>query len=336
MAQSGDVVSPRTRPPGRRQRRRAGVPDFFLVGAMKCGTTALWRYLEQHPQTAMSRVKEPAYFYYAGGAPRFHGPRAAAEPGYRYEPPPDGSLESADIGELPPWATDWNEYVELFRGRDGAVTGESSTIYLYDPRVPQQLAGVAGGAKILMILRHPLERAFSQYLHMLRMGREKVTDFTRAVALEPHRIERRWGPDWHYCARSQYRRQVERYLAAFPPGAVKVCFYDDLRADPAGMVREIFAFLGVDPDFRPDVSRRYNDSIQAWVSCGRQRTGLIHRAKRRLLGRPEPGGRGGRPPRGMAIPRLEPDVRERLAARFDDDITWLERLTGRDLAAWRR
>jgi hypothetical protein len=302
-------------------------PDFFVVGAMKSGTTALFRFLVAHPQAHISAVKEPAYFYYSAGAPRFHGP-TTAEPGYRYRPPADGSLRAASVGRLPSWSVQWSSYAALFEREPGErIAGEASTIYLYDPTVAERIARRIRHARILMVLRNPVERAFSQFLHMLRVGRETERDFLCAVGLEPARKARGWGPDWHYLSRSRYRPQVERYLAAFPDRQVKICFHDDLRQRPAALMREVYEFLGIDPAFDPDLGREYNVNRRAWE----RPDGLRQRfrgAMRRLAGRARSRPRGD-------MPQLTPRMRRELAPGFESDVRWLEGLTGRDLSAWR-
>ena len=316
-------------------------PDFFLVGQMKAGTTALWHFLGEHPEIFMSTPKEPSFFYCSAGVPRFFGPSFSKEFEYKYTPPICGQFDAASLKKtaLPGMIevhgiSDVSNYLALFaHAPPNALRGEASTIYLYDPRVPTLIAQKAKRAKIIIVLRDPVERAFSQYVHMVRIGREFKT-FIEATADEPRRIAAGWEHNYHYCNKSIYRPQIERYLQSFDADAVKIGLYDDLRADAAAFVRDIYEFLQVDANFKPNCERRYNVNATSWSP---KREGVrvwLRYLKRRLSGQKIPVKK--RSPTTKKMPELTAQAREVLRPKFEEDIKWLEEFLRRDLSEWRR
>src|ERR671929_75877 len=131
------------------------MPNFFIIGAMKSGTTALYYYLEQHPEVYMSPVKEPNFFC---------------------------SQEQKNGADA---VTDIRAYERLFRGVLGeTAVGEASHCYLYEPRAAAAIRRCVPEAKLLAILRNPIDRAFSHFLHMVRTGSEPLSDFAQALREE--------------------------------------------------------------------------------------------------------------------------------------------------------
>jgi hypothetical protein len=155
-------------------------------------------------------------------------------------------------------------------------------------------------AKLIAILRNPIDRAYSAYLHLIRDSRETVTDFGEALRREQARIADRWEHIWHYKHMGLYHEQLTRYYDAFDLDNIKVYLYHDFRTDPLGVLRDVFRFLGVDEAFVPDISARHNAS-----SLPPDRT-----------------------------PPLPLDVRMELHRAFREDILKLQDLLGRDLSCW--
>jgi hypothetical protein len=198
------------------------LPDFLILGAQKAGTTALYAYLRWHPQITGPSFKEVSFFdrHYANG-----------ERWYR--------------AHLP------------IRRR--GIVGEASPSYLFHPLAPQRVAAMLPRARLVALLRNPVERAFSHYQHEVALGREQLS-FEDAVAREDERMEgelermladpRYFSHAWWnytYVARGLYAEQLERWFAAFPREQLLVLLTDDLAADTAGAYREVLQFLGVDP-----------------------------------------------------------------------------------------
>jgi hypothetical protein len=225
-------------------------PNFFIVGAQKAGTTSLYYYLRQHPQIFMpERIKEPCYF---------RGDPQSFEPG-----PPEPEKEAF--------------YYDLFKDAKGYKTiGEASVDYLYYSRKSSlNIKQYDPQAKIIIVLRNPVDRAYSNYIWALKEGKESVWNFRKALDLEQERKEQGVGPVWHYKSKGFYAAQVSDYLEAFGADQVKIFLFDDLKKDNAGICRALFEFLEVDP-FKPDTSTHHNVAGVARIP-----------ALQRLLNRPK-------------------------------------------------
>lgn len=214
------------------------LPDFFVVGAHKAGTTAVARFLAQHDEVFVSPVKEPRHFALAADPRSFTGPD---DPAARFD------LHREE------------DYRELFAGARGEqAVGEASTIYLYHPDAAENIARAIPDARVIAILRQPVDRAYSNFLHCRRDGQEPEEDFLAALKEEGRRIGRGWGPLWHYQRKGRYAHQLARYFDHFPRESVLVLTYDDFQRDPVGFLQRIYGFLGVDDGFVPDTETRWN------------------------------------------------------------------------------
>ena len=200
-----------------------------MVGAAKGGTTTLHYALDQHPQVFMSKKKEPGYFAW-----------------------PEEELSFINNGKLvtkPRFLVNkLDDYLALFEeGRDKKIRGESSTTYLYF--YEKTIANILRihpdpqSVSIVMALRNPVDRAFSQYMHKLRDGAETL-EFEAALEIESKRKAENWHFDYQYTARGQYYKQVKAYLENF--SKVKVYLSEDLRTDPEGLVASLEDFLEIE------------------------------------------------------------------------------------------
>lgn len=262
--------------------QRKSFPNFIIVGAAKAGTTAIYHYLNQHPQVYLTPLKETNYFALAGQKLEFCGPGDA------------DYVNSLSI-------TCRDAYRAQFDGvRDEIAVGEASPLYLYHPLAAQRIRDAVPDAKILIILRNPIDRAYSAFLHLVRDGRETHRDFEAALAQEPARIAAGWEHIWHYAAMGRYFEQVKRYFEGFPRQQVRVFLYRDLRTDPRAVLRDTLDFVGADSDFEFDMATRYNEASLPLDQ---------------------------RPP-------LFPRVRAHLQDELRDDILGLQNLIGRDLSHW--
>lgn len=300
---------------------RGNWPTFIVIGAPKSGTTALYHYVRQHPQVYLSPEKEPRFFAFEGARPDYRGPC-------------DETRTNRQV------VTEASAYLSLFAGATSAqhARGEMSTVYLYFPGSAERMRHHVPEARLIAILRQPVDRAFSNYAMALGEGREPERDFARAVRAEPDRIRSGWAPEWHYLARGFYAEQLERYFAAFDRSQIRVYLHEDLLRDPLALLRDFFAFIGVDEAFVPDVSRRHNESrvprsqvfqrfltqshplkqaLQTLVPASLARSGIA--ALKRL---------------NLARPRLDPALRRSLTEGYRDDILRLQELIGRDLSHW--
>ena len=291
-------------------------PDFFIVGAPRCGTTALYRYLSLHPEIFMPVHKEPQFF--GSDLTHLHEPLAQ------------------------------RDYLALFNGaRPGQRAGEASTWYLYSRSAAQEIADFSPDARIIVMLRNPVEVMYSLHRELSFYGGETILDFEEALAAEPDRMQgRRRGPSrrpeaLYYRDAVRFAEQIERYLAVFGAERVRVIIYDDFVADTAAVYADTLRFLDVDPSFRPafevvnESKRPRFAALQALVvrppgPLARmiptlRRLPLAHRIRERILLANSKSER--RSP-------MRPELRRRLTAELTPEVERLEELLGRDLAAW--
>ena len=298
------------------------MPNFLVIGAAKSGTTALYYALRQHPDIYMSRCKEPNFFSLEGKPPEFRGP---------------GDQQTINTESI----TSLAAYQGLFHGvtRETAV-GEASTSYLYHVRASERIRHYIPKAKLIVILRHPVERAYSSFLHLVRDGREPLADFAQALQAEDARIHAHWEHIWHYQQMGLYSIQLERYFRAFDAEQIKVHLYDEWLANPLRVLRDTFRFLGVDERFVPDLSIRPNAS-------GVPRHWLLQVIMRKLnpaeaAFNPFPFARacarraGHIANHNLIKPPIPAAARSELGRVFREDIVRLQELLRRDLSPWLR
>ncbi len=236
------------------------LPDFFIVGHGKSGTTAMYEMLRRHPQIFMPGLKEPWYF--------------AQELYERTPPRPEG---------IP---TTLAEYAAWFEGAaPGQRVGEATSLYLWSPTAARRIAEVRPDAQIIAIFREPVSFLYSLHLQFVQVYVETESDFARAIGLEPARRggfelspHSYWPQLLLYSDHVRYVEQLQRYHAVFAPEQVKVLIYDDFRADNEASVREVLRLLDVDEtvpvaavEANPTVSprsQRVNELVHA-VGVGR-------------------------------------------------------------------
>ena len=296
------------------------MPNFLIIGAAKSGTTSLYYYAKQHPEVYMSPIKEPKFFALQGEDLDFRGP---------------GDQERMQNN----WITTFEDYLELFRGvTDENAIGEASNLYLYDPKAAARIRRYVPQVKLIAILRDPAERAYSNFLYMIRRGREPLAAFPAALREEERRILNNWMPSWHYKRSGFYYAQLSRYFDEFSTSQIKVYLLEELTADPGCVLQDLFEFLGVDGTFVSDVSERHNPS-------GIPRRKALHRfltkpnAIKTALKAVVPPGMSRRTTlrirnQNLVRPTLSPEVRTELIATYRDDILKLQDLIGRDLSKW--
>ena len=203
------------------------LPDFFIAGAPKCGTTALYAYLRGHPQVFMPGKKEPHFFGTDLDAPYFVRDAAA--------------------------------YEALFTGaRPDQRVGEASVWYLYSTRAAAEIEAAAPGAQFIVMLRNPVEMVYSYHGQRLYNGTENESEFESALRLEPERRQGLRLPPHlghahglMYSRIARYGEQLERLFAQVGRERVKVLLYDDFRARTGEVFGEVLRFLRVDDGYRP-------------------------------------------------------------------------------------
>ena len=303
------------------------LPNFLIIGAPKCGTTSLYSYVRQHPEIFMSFPKEPTFFGHEGEEGLFNGPGDNNE-----------SYRTRMVTEL-------DAYTALFNPvTTQKAIGEASTFYLYLPTAPLRIKKYIPDAKMFAVLRNPAERAYSNYLHLVRQLREPCT-FAEALREEPTRIRNNWNEFWHYKSIGFYSEQVNRYYDTFGREQVHIYLHEDLQRDPLSLVKKIFEVLGVDASFVPDISKKWNVGYMPKNATREKcfyKLKTIGRFSKKhlpwrlhlpihktiaLVGRLER-------PDQMPRPPMPQEQRDSLLEDYREDIWKLEELLRRDLSHW--
>lgn len=292
------------------------LPDFLVIGAYKAGTTSLHEYLRSHPQVFVPERKEPSFFAFD----------QVRDPEAERRLNPVWSMAVRDL----------ETYEKLFDpARPDQVVGEVSPEYLKHPDAPAAIAARLGQVRLLAVLRDPAERAYSDFLMYRRDGREDTDDFS--VALDRQEQRRAAGmATGQYVCTGFYGEQLSRYYAHFAPDRIKVVLSEDLRDDRDRVVAEVFGFLGVDPSFQVGAEGLNRSGVpvdgavraayvaRRWLAPV-LRDVVPQRWKRRVDSRLQ---------RGLERPVPPPQAMARLRDVYREDVARLERLIGRDLAAW--
>ncbi len=297
-------------------------PNLFVVGAPKAGTTALASYLASHPEVFVAD-KELSYF----GSDLVFGAKGGGRWRLAYEP-----------------------YLQWFAGSgDTRYRADRSVFYLYSQRAAEEIHAFDPEARIVAMVRNPVDQMHSQHSEMLFQGDEDIASFADALdAEDDRRAGRRIPPGClkafglQYRAIARYADQLERYLALFGPDRVCVVLYDDLSADTPAAYRGVLSFLGVDAGHRPSFevvnankvvrSARMRDLLRQ-APPGLRRLGRLavpdDRARAALRRRLHTFNTKGAP-----RPPMDPALRTRLVEEFAPETRRLEKLLGRDLGAW--
>lgn len=281
-------------------------PDFFIVGAPRCGTTSMYAYLKQHPEVYVSVDKEPHFF-------------------------------GSDLSAMPGSIREEALYLELFAGAGGRPrAGEGSVWYLSSERAPAEIKAFSPGARIIVLLREPWRMAHSLYSLYRRTGNEDLPTFEEALAAEPERrLGRRIPPGAYfpegllYTDAARYAAKVERYFDVFGRDNVLCILFDDFVRDTAAVYRRTLEFLGVDPEFQAELDPRKANQVVRMMAV-RQLRSVSPEIRRRMQIR-EMKQHDAAPAQPLA-----PATAARLRELFAEDVARLGTLLGRDLGVWTR
>ena len=281
-------------------------PNFFIVGAPRCGTTSLWSYLKGHPEIFMSSEKE-LYFF------------------------------DADLRTDPATTISLEKYLRHFSAADDEKKiGEATPSYLRSPGAPKAIKDFSTTAQIIIMLRNPVDVMHSVHSGAV-YGLEPITDFEAALAMDATRTGReRVG----YRDLTDFPSQVQRYLDLFGGENVHTIIYDDLKRDPAAVYQDTLRFLGVHLGFTPQfIILSANERVR---NIRLQRT--LSRPSRALrhLSALVPSGLRPRIRRALfncnlevrPRPPMDLELRRRLQREFEPKVAQLGNLIGRDLSAW--
>jgi hypothetical protein len=285
-------------------------PNFFIVGAAKCGTTALCSYLREHPDVFMPERKELNQF----GFDLYPGRPALAQ------------------------------YLQNF---EGATTqrrvGESSVSYLYSESAANEIYEFDPTAQIIVMVRNPVDMMYALHSQLLFSGLEHYENFADALAAESRRWERRSSVYFRLFYRRQARLscQVERYFKIFGRKAVHCVVFDDLREQPRQVYRDTLEFLDVDPEFATPLNPvNANKAVRSRMLFHllRRPPAFVEQAARMLI--PRTIGRRLRAAMKRWNTRVAPrsplpgDLRQQLQVEFRPEVDRLSKLLQRDLTKW--
>ena len=289
------------------------LPNFVIIGAAKAGTTALYWYLAEHPAVFMSPVKETNYFAYGldGAGRLLYG--------------------NPEVHRFP--VKSLAEYEALFAGADRATAiGEASPLYLECPQAAGRIRELIPGARIICSLRHPVDRAYSDYQMFLRR---------RGLRLDPARDltpTSAWArPDSHWMQIGRYHEQLARYFDAFPRAQIHVSLFDDLKRNALQTTQDVYRFVGVDAAHAPNFAAPHavggmpasrllerffmnpviRSAVEPWVPT--RAANWVRQLRSRNLRR---------------APSLPAQLRRDLTRHFRDDIARTSELIGRNLDGW--
>ncbi len=296
------------------------LPNFLIIGAAKSGTTALYKTLQKHPQVYMSPIKEPNFFIFDGKPLNCRGG------------PGDQKKYINTIRSL-------NDYVALFAdasnypARGEASVGCLSMSEIAAPKIYHLIPSV----KLIAILRHPADRAYSHYLNLVREGRETLP-FEQALAAEESRIKMNctWG--WRYKANGYYFRNLLPYYQLFPREQIRVYLYEDWKDQPQRFLQDVLNYLEVDASNIPQIEVAHVSRIprsrflhnflvgqsflKGWLQLfipSTFRKQISHKLMHLNMRKP---------------PALDPEIRSYLTQEYREDILKLQDLIGRDLSHW--
>lgn len=302
------------------------LPDFFIAGVPKAGTTALHSALARHPAIFMSPVKEPKFFLTDG-----QSPREAGGPG-------DAKTYREHI-----WRRD--EYEALFDVAPGMAAdgpkGESTPFYLHSRDAQRRIKALIPDAKLIAVLRDPIERAHSNWAHLWSAGLDPCDDFVEACDREDSRAAAGWADFWRYVSLGRYGEQLEHLYSVFPREQVLVLRYRSLIIGPVAALDKVCAFLGVATGTLAELPRE-NVTVHPHPSL-RYRTVAAARRASTAVSALLPGHLGAwlndRLEHALqqdAAPRrpLTWEQRQALIPRFEADIRLLASITGMDFSDW--
>jgi hypothetical protein len=296
-------------------------PDFFLIGAAKAGSTALFKAIARHPRVFSTTEKQPAFFSHPNKCPDFKGP--------------GGRIHGGRV------VFDEQAYRTLFADCPIGHLAFEGSIYLSDAKAPLRISQSIPNAFFIAILRHPVERAFSQYLHNKSLGLEPCKSFEEAWKISQTRMNADWPPPYDYRNRGFYGLHLDRWMEHFSKEQILVLFYEDWRDRPKEILNRIWDHLGLDRIENPVITKENISSRQprwAWLHhhmvAGNSPLRVM--AQRLLPQRIRDG-----IVRSIASlnltkgPQIDPALRSQLALTYREDLNRLEFITGRNLSMWK-
>jgi len=283
--------------------------DFFIVGAPKAGTTSLYHYLDEHPEIEMSSKKEPDYF----------SDKPIQEQGMYYGKNRINTLD---------------KYESLFAQKEGVIYGEGSVSYLFYENVAEDIKKYNPNAKIIIMLRNPVDRAFSHYLMDYRLG--LVSNSFEEIINKKSKYKSAHLFYQQYIEVSEYAKQIQRYCNVFSTDNLLLIDYEDFKGDVVGTVDLVYNFLKVSTEFVADVNTKHNTFtmpknkgirfIYSFVFLRKTLTFIFPKSLVKNI-------------KGLLFkadkkPKLLEETRNQLKQFFSDDVRELGGVLGKDYSKW--
>jgi hypothetical protein len=280
------------------------LPDFFLVGAPKAGTTSMYRYLAQHPEIFVPDIKEPHYFSYPEVADTYYDTRIVKT---------------------------FEEYRRLFRDAEPCQqAGDFSTSYLYHKGAAHRIADICPDARVLVSLRNPVDRAISHYLMDVRDGYQPgpLMSYINPAAREDRFFR-------EYIEVGQYVDQVQRYLSLFGKDRVFIILFEEFTADPLKSVSAVLKFLDLKMDSDLDTGSTYNKFQMYRGATARRiaKSDYVQTLSKLLPSKLRSAARQ------LFVTTRKPsfdEEREQLREIYKEEIIRLQKIIDRDLSHWLR
>jgi hypothetical protein len=284
--------------------------DFFIIGAPKSGTTSLYHYLDEHPQVEMSTQKEPDYF----------SDVAIQKQGLYYG---NNRIDTVE------------KYYSLFNVEGmNVIFGEASVSYLFYKNVASDIKKYNVNAKIIIMLRNPIDRAFSHYLMDYRLG--LVSDSFEEIIYKTSVNKKAHLYYQQYIQISEYAKQIARYHKEFDADKIMLIDYEDFKKDVGKIVKSVYNFLGINEEYRSETNKKHNTFtmpknrlirfIYSFVFIRNILTflfpdSLVKSIRLALF-------------KQNKKPKLSDDTREYLKHFFKDDIMEVSQLLHKDFSKW--
>jgi hypothetical protein len=291
-------------------------PNFLIVGAPKCGTTAMWRYLEQHPDVFLSPRKDMHFF-------------------------------GSDLDFRVRTRFSQTEYESFFSDIHVTARGEASVWYLHSKQAAEEIHAYDPNMKIIIMLRDPIQLMYAHYTQMRlnALGDEDIHSFAEALHAEPARKRGKQIPKHNTLASALFYTeiarlsiQITRYLELFPREQILFLFQEDMKSKMPELYRDTLLFLGVDPDFKIPFTK-INTHKEIRFEFIRTLIGSTPQSIKSLL----PSNGRKRLQRWLrkinmkhaTRTPLEPKLEKKLRAQFSSEIDALSAILGRDLSHWK-
>lgn len=310
-------------------------PNFFVIGVAKAGTTSLYHMLGSHPDIYLTPIKETNYFArkdldFEHFRPDFKHNTTIDVGAYISE----GMKKQIHCANV----TEKEHYLALYQpANKKKALGEICNSYIFCPHASEEIYKEFPKAKIIVMLRNPIERAFSGYIMNLREGKTLTKTFLEEIKRDESLSPRGWGITFNYLEMGNYYSQLKRVYDFFPKDQVAIYLYDDYKFDKKSVMKDMYAFLGVDTNFFPETDKKVNEAGLPrfkYLNYFIAQTGFLRKWARSVLGE-----RGKKIVSKMMysadnLPKITSEEREYLINYYREDVEKLSSLLGKDLSHW--